>query len=143
MALAAVAAYPFFIPWCSGASIRSASFTQIVADLAIGCGPFEESFTSHVTLTRPSEVLVTAVAGPLEHLTNRWRFNIQGSGTRVGFSIDFQFKSHLLDHVANSMFHAAATRMVGAFESRAHAVYRSKLHPKPSPAEPAEDVAHR
>jgi ribosome-associated toxin RatA of RatAB toxin-antitoxin module len=36
-------------------------------------------------------------------------------GTHVDFVIDFQFKSHLLDHVANNMFHEAATRMMGAF----------------------------
>ena len=30
--------------------------------------------------------------------------------------VDFQFKSHLLDHVANNMFHEAATRMMGDFE---------------------------
>ena len=37
--------------------------------------------------------------------------------TRVDFVIDFQFKSHLLDHVANEMFYQAATRMMSAFES--------------------------
>jgi len=37
----------------------------------------------------------------------------------VELVVDFQFKSHLLDHVANTMFHEAATRMMGAFESRA------------------------
>ncbi len=125
--VADVAAYPSFIPWCSGARVESASPTLIVAELAIGFGPLSESFTSHVDLVRPTEVVVRAIAGPLEHLTNRWRFAPSGSATRVDFSIDFQFKSHVLDHVANSMFHEAATRMVGAFERRAHAVYRHKV----------------
>ena len=48
----------------------------------------------------------------------------------MDFVIDFQFKSHLLDHVANSMFHEAATRMMGAFESRVHLVHHDDATPK-------------
>ncbi|MCL2430365.1 MAG: type II toxin-antitoxin system RatA family toxin, partial [Alphaproteobacteria bacterium] len=84
-----------------------------------------ETFTSQVTLDRPRQVLVRAVeGGPLEHLTITWTFTPMGQGTHVDFVIDFQFKSHLLDHMANGMFHEAATRMMGAFESRAHMVHR-------------------
>jgi ribosome-associated toxin RatA of RatAB toxin-antitoxin module len=54
-------------------------------------------------------------------------------GTHVDFVIDFQFKSHFLDHVANNMFHEAVTRMMGAFESRARLVHmmvqRHRQHP--------------
>jgi ribosome-associated toxin RatA of RatAB toxin-antitoxin module len=53
--------------------------------------------------------------------------------THVDLVVDFQFKSHLLDHVANNMFHEAATRMMGAFESRVHLVHlmtqRQRQHP--------------
>jgi coenzyme Q-binding protein COQ10 len=79
-------------------------------------------------------VLVRATeGGPLEHLTNTWTFTPEGEGTHVDFVIDFQFKSHLLDHVANNMFHEAATRMMGSFESRVHLVHmmmqRHRQHP--------------
>ena len=125
--------YPSFVPWCSGANIRREDQREIIADLNIGFGPFQESFTSQVTLDRPRQVLVRAIEGPLEHLTNSWTFTPIGQQTKVDFVIDFQFKSHLLDHVANSMFHEAATRMMGAFESRVHLVslmqQRHKEHP--------------
>ncbi len=113
--------YPSFIPWCSGARIRHEDQREIVADLDIGFGPFQESFASKVTLDRPRQVLVRALeGGPLEHLMNSWTFTPVSGGTHVDFIIDFQFKSHLLDHVANGMFHEAATRMMSAFESRVH-----------------------
>lgn len=112
--------YPAFVPWCSGAHIRHQSPDAIIAELVIGFGPFQESFTSDVTLDRPRQVLVRAIEGPLEHLTNSWTFTPLGSKTRVDFVIDFQFKSHLLDHFAAGMFHEAATRMMGAFETRVH-----------------------
>src|ERR1700733_6711688 len=126
--------YPAFVPWCTAAHIRRDSPQEIIAELEIGFGPFRESFTSQVTLDRPRQVLVRATeGGPLEHLTNAWTLTPAGEGTLVDFVIDFQFKSHLLDHVANNMFHEASTRMMGAFESRAHLVHmmvqRRRLHP--------------
>jgi coenzyme Q-binding protein COQ10 len=63
--------YPSFVPWCSGARIHREDQQEIIADLEIGFGPFQESFTSQVTLDRPRQVLVCATeGGPLEHLTN-------------------------------------------------------------------------
>jgi coenzyme Q-binding protein COQ10 len=115
--------YPAFVPWCSGARILSESQHEIIADLVIGFGPFQESFRSQVTLDRPREVKVHAIDGPLEHLTNAWTFTPAGDKTHIDFVIDFQFKSHLLDHVANGMFYEAATRMMSAFESRVHLLH--------------------
>jgi len=115
--------YPLFVPWCSGARIRRGDQREIIADLVIGFGPFQESFTSQVTLDRPRQVRVRAIEGPLEHLTNTWTFTPVKDETHVDFIIDFQFKSHLLDHVANGMFHEAATRMMSAFESRMHVLH--------------------
>jgi len=115
--------YPSFVPWCSGAHIRRENQQEIIADLEIGFALFRESFTSQVTLDRPRQVQVRAIEGPLEHLTNTWTFTLVDGGTHVDFVIDFQFKSHLLDHVANDMFHEAATRMMSAFESRVHLVH--------------------
>jgi coenzyme Q-binding protein COQ10 len=119
--------YPRFIPWCQGAHVRQTGEKLIVAELEIGFGPFRESFTSHVDLERPREVMVRSVDGPLEHLSNQWVFTPVGTATRIDFAVDFQFKSHLLDHVANGMFHEASLRMMGAFEERAHSLYR--VHP--------------
>lgn len=118
--------YPLFVPWCSGARIHREDQQEIIADLVIGFGPFQESFTSQVTLNRPREVLVRAIEGPLEHLTNTWTFTPTTAATHVDLLVDFQFKSHLLDHVANSMFHEAATRMMAAFESRVHLVHLAR-----------------
>ena len=120
--------YPLFVPWCSGARIHREDQREIVADLVIGFGPFQESFTSQVALDRPRQVLVRATEGPLEHLTNTWTFTPAGGATHVDLIVDFQFKSHLLDHVANGMFHEAATRMMSAFQSRVHLLHMMRRH---------------
>jgi coenzyme Q-binding protein COQ10 len=127
--------YPLFVPWCADARIQRENEREVIADLTIGFGPFRESFTSHVALERPRQVLVNATDGPLEHLTNRWTFTPLAQRTHVDFVIDFQFKSHLLDHVASSMFNEAATRMMSAFQARVHlvhAMHRRAPLPRPS-----------
>ena len=125
--------YPSFVPWCSGARIDREDQQEIIAELVIGFGLFQESFTSQVTLDRPRQVLVRSIEGPLEHLTNTWTFTPVGEKTRIDLVVDFQFKSHLLDHVANGMFHEAATQMMSAFESRVHLIHamrrRATQHP--------------
>jgi coenzyme Q-binding protein COQ10 len=125
--------YPSFVPWCSGSSILREDQQGMIADLVIGFGPFQESFRSEVTMDRPHLLRVHALEGPLEYLTNTWTFTTVGDKTHVDFVIDFQFKSHLLDHVANGMFYQAATRMMSAFESRAHLLHmmqrRAAQHP--------------
>jgi coenzyme Q-binding protein COQ10 len=128
--VANVSDYPSFIPWCKGAHIRREEGHQIIADLVIGFGPFQESFTSEVTLERPRKILVRAIEGPLEHLTNSWTFRPMGHKTHVDFVIDFQFKSHLLDHAANGMFHEASTRIVTAFEAHVHSLDLMRHHTK-------------
>ena len=65
--------YPLFVPWCGGARIQREDQREIIADLVIGFGPFQESFTSQVTLDRPRHVLVHALEGPLEIWTTRGR----------------------------------------------------------------------
>lgn len=125
--VADVKEYPSFVPWCSGARIVREDPQGLIADLVIGFGPIHETFRSQVTLKRPEHIQVRAFdGGPLEHLTNTWTFRAVEDKTRVDFVIDFQFKSHLLDHVANDMFCQAATRMMSAFESRAHLVHMMK-----------------
>ena len=120
--------YPSFVPWCSGARILHEDQRELVADLVIGFGPFQESFRSQVTLDRPRQVKVHAIEGPLEHLINTWTFTPANDKTHVDFVIDFQFKSHLLDHVVNGMFHEASTRVVKAFEARVHALHLTRHH---------------
>lgn len=121
--VADVAAYPQFLPWCVGARIRTRTETELVADLTIGFGPFRESFTSRVTLDRPGHIRVAYENGPFRYLKNEWRFLPEPRGCRVDFSVDFEFRSRLLQAAIGVVFHEAVRRMVGAFHKRAHQVY--------------------
>ena len=116
--------YPSFVPWCSAARIRSEDPQEIIADLEIGFGPFRECFTSQVT---PGSAAASAgtrhrgrtAGAPDKHV----EVHASGRGHSRGFRHRLPVQGHLLDHVANSMFHEAPTRMMGAFESRAHLIH--------------------
>jgi coenzyme Q-binding protein COQ10 len=121
--VADVGKYPLFLPWCVAARIRCQSADGLVADLTIGFGPFRESFTSRVALDRPNRVTVTYEDGPFRYLNNQWSFTPRGRGTEVGFFVDFEFRSRILQAAIGVVFNEAVKRMVRAFLKRARDVY--------------------
>lgn len=121
--VADVGRYPEFLPWCTGARVRSRTGTEVVADLTIGFGPFRESFTSRVALDRPAAISVRYEHGPFRYLNNNWRFLPDPRGTRVEFFVDFEFRSRLLQSAIGVVFNEAVRRMVNAFLKRARDIY--------------------
>ncbi|MBB3172721.1 coenzyme Q-binding protein COQ10 [Endobacter medicaginis] len=126
--VADVGAYPRFLPWCTGARIRSRSDTELVADLSIGFGPFRESFTSRVALDRPRRVRVRYENGPFRYLNNEWSFSpaAAGQGCTVDFFVDFEFRNPILKSAIGVVFNEAVRRMVNAFLRRAEDVYGAR-----------------
>jgi coenzyme Q-binding protein COQ10 len=122
--VADVRRYPEFLPWVTGTRIRSETERELVADLLVGFRMIRESFTSRVTLERPSRVHVDYVSGPLRYLHNDWRFEADGAGgCRLSFEVDFEFRNRLFEKLAGAVFGDAVRRMVGAFETRATELY--------------------
>ncbi len=124
--------YPEFVPLCKGLKVRSRKVEAdgretLVADMTVGYKLIRETFTSRVTLDRPQlKVRVEYIDGPFSRLENIWTFKDEanGEGARVGFFIDYEFKSRTLGALMGSMFDAAFRKFAGAFERRADVVYR-------------------
>jgi len=118
-----VAAYPEFLPWCIATRVRQSSDTELVADMIIGFKMFREQFTTRDTLVRPNAIHVEYEDGPFKYLKNHWLFQSEGEHCLVDFSVEFEFRSHLLEMAIGKVFTEAVHRMVGAFEKRADALY--------------------
>ncbi|WP_336971472.1 type II toxin-antitoxin system RatA family toxin [Sphingobium aromaticiconvertens] len=119
-----VAAYPEFLPWVSAIRVRSGSETEMIADMIVGFKGLKESFTSRVVKHRPDSVRVDYLDGPLKHLHNLWAFRDDGEGgTLVDFEVEFEFKNRLFEMLAGQVFDKALRKMIGAFETRAAALY--------------------
>ena len=122
--VADVKRYQEFLPWVAATRIRSDSETEMVADLIVGFGALKETFTSRVQKSRPREITVEYVEGPLKYLTNSWKFAPDGKGgTDVDFCVDFAFKSRIFETLAGQVFDRALRRMIFAFEERAAVLY--------------------
>ncbi len=121
--VATVEKYPEFLPWCLNARIRKREGDVFWADLVIGFKMIRERFTSKVTLSGPSRVDVTYSDGPFKYLNNHWIFEEDGDGTIIDFYVDFEFRSALLQKLIQPLFSEAVSRMVAAFEKRAHQLY--------------------
>ncbi|MCH2395453.1 type II toxin-antitoxin system RatA family toxin [Oceanibaculum sp.] len=126
--VADVERYPEFLPWCLGARIRKREPALLIADLIIGFKMVRERFTSRVALDQPGmRIDVTYTEGPFKYLNNHWIFlPAEGEGAEaclIDFYVDFEFRSVLLQKMMSVLFNEAVRRMVGAFETRAHALY--------------------
>lgn len=129
--VADVQRYPEFLPWCRAARIlRREGEHVFYAELVIAYKAFSERYTSRVELV-PAEdaqaehvIHVKMTEGPFHHLTNEWRFVPEGQGgTRIEFTLDFAFRSALLDKLLGAFFGVAAGKMAEAFKQRANVLY--------------------
>jgi coenzyme Q-binding protein COQ10 len=122
--VADVGRYQEFLPWVAATRVRSNSETLMIADLVVGFKSLKETFTSRVTKHRPADIKVEYIEGPLKYLNNSWKFRADGAGgTDIDFCVDFAFKNRIFETLAGQMFDRALRRMIGAFETRAHALY--------------------
>ena len=121
--VADVGRYQEFLPWVAATRIREDSATEMVADLVVGFKALKETFTSKVRKTRPGEIVIDYVEGPLKYLHNSWKFRPAPGGTEVDFCVDFAFRSRIFEAIAGQMFDRALRRMIQAFETRAHELY--------------------
>ena len=129
--VADVESYPEFVPLCKALRVRSRrpetnGREMLVADMTIGYKLIRETFTSRVALDRPNlKLWVEYIDGPFSRLENIWTFKdeAEGEDSRVGFFIDYEFRSRTLGALMGSMFDAAFRKFAGAFERRADCIY--------------------
>ena len=133
--VADVTRYPEFLPWTAAARIRTRrpcpggapceGGEVMEADLVISFKLFRERFGSRVTLLPDQgRILTEYLDGPFKHLKSTWDFvDRPEGGCQVTFDVDFEFRNVLLAAVIGLVFNEAMTRVVRAFEARAHALY--------------------
>jgi len=126
--VADVPRYPEFLPWCTAARVRKPEGPNAeISELAIGFGPLHERFVSRVTRNTDDRdnlrIETTGIEGPFKVLGSHWQFKPHASGTEIVFSLEFEFRSRLLQHTMRMLFAEAVKRMVAAFEARAYKLY--------------------
>jgi coenzyme Q-binding protein COQ10 len=121
--------YPQFVPWLTGMRTWNPQqiepgVTSLDAEAGVGISILRERFSTRVT--RDANALwihADLIQGPFRVLKNDWRFFPDPQGTRIEFSIDFEFKSRLLDAFLAANMDRAVQKLIACFEARAKALY--------------------
>ena len=126
--VADVGRYSEFLPWVVATRVRSDSESEMVADMLVGFNALREKFTSRVIKRRPEFIEVQYLDGPMRDLDNVWQFRpLKEGGCEVDFMVEFSFRNALFEAMAGQYFDRAFRKMVTAFETRAEALYGSKI----------------
>ena len=121
--------YPKFIPYCLNAKIYEKNSDNdnqlIIADLTIGKGPFKDTYKSDVSFDKKNDsIFVKNIEGPLNHLTNNWKFIYKNNGiTEVTFDIDFEIKNKFLNSLMIVSFQFGLEKIADAFQKRAEKLF--------------------
>lgn len=113
-------AYPEFLPWVAHAQVLSRSDGELTAELVADLAGIQHSFRTIDRFVANKLVEIRLLEGPFRFLQSVWTFEpVDSDLCRVHFSIEFEFRSMMLDMVASPVFSTACKSMVHAFERRA------------------------
>ena len=124
--------YPEFMPWVLrlrtwNPRVESEGVSLVDAEAEVGFSFIHERFATRVRRDAPALAIdVDLISGPFRRLQNRWRFEPHPQGALLRFSIDFEFKSRLLDALLAANLQRAVTRLVACFEARAKSLYGAR-----------------
>ena len=120
--------YPEFVPFCYDAKIyekkNENNLQKIIADLTIGKGPFKDTYKSDVVYNKnENSILVKNIDGPLNYLSNNWKFKEISEITEVTFDIDFEIKNKFLNSLMIVSFQFGLEKIADAFQQRAEQLF--------------------
>lgn len=122
-----VAAYPEFLPWCSGSTILEDSGQAMIAELVVSKGAVKQAFTTRNDYSQPSKIMMDLVDGPFSRLSGHWGFNaLDEHASKVELHLEFDLKKSFSRMAFGPIFNQAANSMVDAFCARAKIIYGHK-----------------
>lgn len=119
-----VAAYPQFLPWCSGAEVRRPDAHQAVATLHVNYHGLQLHFTTENRMEEAALIEMTLVHGPFRHLDGFWRFvPLAEQACKVEFRLSYELSGKVMEKLAGPVFNHIASTFVEVFVRRAVALY--------------------
>lgn len=129
-----VGRYPDFIKWIRRLRLLSEETVGDTwkgrAEATVGFLAFTETFVTDVTAKRDAlSIDVALVRGPFRRLRNTWRFAPAAFGTKLDFTIDFEFRNFVLQAVAEANRDLAVSSIIDAFTAEAAQRYKKVVTP--------------
>jgi ribosome-associated toxin RatA of RatAB toxin-antitoxin module len=127
--VAAIEAYPQFLPWCNSAQVLHEHDDGVTARLGLAYMGVHHAFTTRNVHVPAERVGMELVDGPFSRLTGAWLFKPLGAGggadraCKVAFDLSYAFSSKALEKVVSPVFDKVADTFVERFVRRAEEVY--------------------
>jgi ribosome-associated toxin RatA of RatAB toxin-antitoxin module len=122
--VADVAAYPQFLPWCTGAEVHEQTATELTASIGLGIGALHTDFKTRNELRAPNSMSMDLLDGPFSSLRGRWDFSTIGtSGCEVHLQVEFEFSNAAQDMLFGAGFEKICNELIDAFVRRANELY--------------------
>lgn len=119
-----IPAYPEFVDHCLHGRIVTQQPEYLIAQLTLGKGSIQHSFTTHNRLYAPHRIELSLVEGPFKRLTGHWQFEaLPGQGCEVSLHLAFEFSNRLIGLAFGAVMQRVTEKMVVAFCRRAQQVY--------------------
>jgi ribosome-associated toxin RatA of RatAB toxin-antitoxin module len=120
--------YPEFLPGVVAAKLVETRDQQQIGRLEMEKAGVREQFTTRNTLTRPDRIDMHLLDGPFRSLEGVWTFVpiLEAGvvkGTRVGLSVQFEFKNPLTSMLLSRSFEGIFASLIDSFTQRARIVY--------------------
>lgn len=120
----AIEEYPRFLPWCATSEVISRTDTEVVASLEIAWKGVRKSFTTRNQLMPYSQMDITLINGPLQHMKGVWQFiPLEQRACKVMLELEFEFTGNFIDRLFQPVFQQIANTLVEAFCQRATVLY--------------------
>ncbi len=119
-----VAAYPEFLPWCTGSEVLDRGSEHQEARVDVSRTGISSSFITRNAMVPGERIEMALEKGPFKSLAGAWTFHpLQEDACKVSLDLSFEMDGGLLQAAVGKIFEQAAVTMVDAFCSRADQVY--------------------
>ena len=119
-----VAAYPDFLPWCTGAEVHSHDNEHIEASLSLRRARISKTFRTRNRIWPGERMDIELVDGPFKSLAGSWRFRQLGEeGSKVSLSLQFEFENKVTDTLFGPYLEESCESLIDSFVARAAEIY--------------------
>ena len=119
-----IAAYPDFLPWCSGSEVMLREGNIVEAKVQIAKGGFKNSFATRNVNQSAESIAMSLLEGPFSSLEGVWSFlPLREDASKISLDLEFEMNGMLANLAFGAVFNQICNTMVTSFTDRAKQVY--------------------
>ena len=115
-----IESYPNYLPWCTKTEVTKKSTNIIIGKIFISKSFINWNFSTKNIIKTNESISLELIDGPFERLTGKWLFSpINDFNTRVSLSINYKFKSSIIELSIEPIFSSIMNSILKSFVQEA------------------------